>query len=123
MRHVEGPQHTRQQARAHARRGPQPDPPAPQLRQFLHLQPCRVRVRQDPPGQRQQRLARVGQRDVAPGAAEELRPQLPLQRLDLLGERRLGHVHPLGGPGEVPGLGHGHEVQKLLKLHRPCLSR
>ena len=116
---VEGAQHVRQQARAQARRGAQPDPPAAQLGQLLHLVPGRVRVGQDAAGQRQQRLAGVGERDVAAGPAEQVRAQLPLQRLDLLGERGLGDVDPLGGPGEVPGLGDRHEVVELLELHGP----
>ena len=51
--------------------------------------------------------------------AEQLGAQLPLQRPDLLGQRGLGDMHPLGGPGEVPGLGDGHEVLELLELHTP----
>ncbi len=48
---------------------------------------------------------------------EEVRAQLPLQRADLLGQRRLGHVQPLRGVGEVSGLGHSGEVAELVELH------
>ena len=107
---VERAQDLGQQTGADARGRAEPDPAAAQLRQLLHLDPRGVGVREDPAGQRKQRLARVGQRDVAARPAEQLRAQLLLQGPDLLGERGLGDVHLLGGPGEVPGLGDRHEV-------------
>lgn len=119
---MEGTQDVRNQAGAQARRRAQPDPAAAQLGQFLHLVSGGVRVGQDAPGQGQQRLARVRQRDVAPRAEKEVRPQLPFQRLDLLGQGRLGDMDQIGGPGEVPGLGDRHEVLELLELHPPIIG-
>jgi hypothetical protein len=49
----------------------------------------------------------LGQRDA----------QVPLLRLDLLGQRRSRHAQPLGGPGETPLLGHREEVPQLPQLH------
>jgi hypothetical protein len=31
-------------------------------------------------------------------------------------------MDPLGGPGEVPGLGDGHEVLELLELHEATIA-
>ncbi len=121
MQVVEGAQDVGQQARAEARRRTQPDPAAAQLGQLLDLVACGVGVGEDAPGERQQGLARVRQRDVPPGPAEQLGAQLVLQGPDLLGERGLRDVHLLGGSGEVPGLGDCHEIHELLKLHTPSL--
>ena len=87
--------------------------------QFPHLVPGRVRVGQDAPGQREERLARVRERDVAACPQEQLGPQLPFQRLDLLGQRRLRDMDEIRGAREVPGLGDRHEVLELLELHTP----
>lgn len=83
---VEGAQHVGQQPRADAGRRTEPDPAPAQLGQLLDLVPGGVRIGQDAPGQRQQRLARVGQCDVPAGAAEQLGSQLGLQCPDLLRE-------------------------------------
>ncbi|MGY3678202.1 hypothetical protein ACVWXU_001825 [Streptomyces sp. TE33382] len=123
MQIVEGAQDVRQQTRAEAGGRPEPDPSPPQLHQLLHLVPGGVRVREDPAGQRQQCLARVGEGDVAPCPAEQFGAQLVLQRPDLLGERRLRDMHRLGGAGEVPGLGDGHEIGELLEVHAPTITR
>ena len=48
---------------------------------------------------------------------EELAAQLVLQQPDLVAQRRLGHVEPLGGAAEVQLLGDGHEVAELTQLH------
>ncbi len=50
---------------AEARGGAEPDPAAAQADQLLHLPPGGVDVGEDPRGQRQQRLAGRGERDVA----------------------------------------------------------
>ncbi len=31
-------------------------------------------------------------------------------------------MHRLGGPGEVPGLGDGHEIGELLEVHTPTIT-
>lgn len=61
--------------------------------------------------------AGVGEVDAAGGAVEQLDAQLGLQLADLLGERRLGHVEPLGGATEVAFLGHRHEVSQMTQIH------
>jgi hypothetical protein len=119
---VEGAQHLRQQTGAQARRRPEPHPAAAQLGHLLHLAAGRVGVGEDAAGEREQRLPGVGEGDVAPRAAEEIRAQLLLQRPDLLGEGRLGDMDPLRGPGEVQGLGDRGEVAELLQLHDASLA-
>ena len=57
------------------------------------------------------------QHDAALGAGEQGRTQLPLQGLDRLAERRLGHVQPRRGPAEMQGFGHGLEVSELTDVH------
>ncbi len=119
---VEGAQHVGQQPCADAGRRAEPDPAPAQLGQLLHLVAGGVGVRQDPAGERQQRLARVGERDVAAGPTEQFRPQLVLQGPDLLGERRLGDMHLLRGAGEMPRLGDGHEIRELLEVHTHSIN-
>ena len=77
-----------------------------------------VGVSQHSPGHRQQRLPGVGQRHVPPGPLEQGCTQLPFEGPHLLGKGRLGDPHLIGRPGEVPGVGHGHEIGQLLQLHR-----
>jgi hypothetical protein len=64
------------------------------------------------PGLSQKCSSGIGQFDRAPGPIDEAHPQLAFQLLDLLTERRLGNVEPLGGAAEVSFLGDGHEVAK-----------
>ena len=66
-------------------------------------------LRQDTPRRRQFGSARR--------AIEERDAQVPLQRTDLLGERRSGDVQPARGSGESPLLGHGEEVPELAQVH------
>lgn len=54
-----------------------------------------------------------GQRHPPPVTVEQRRAQLPLQGPDLLAERGLGHVRPLGGPGEVELLRDRDEIPQL----------
>ncbi|GGY32442.1 hypothetical protein GCM10010384_44780 [Streptomyces djakartensis] len=53
---------------------------------------------------------------------EQLDAELGLQLADLLGERRLGHVEPLGGAAEVAFLGHRHEVPQVTQIHMSSIS-
>ncbi len=66
--------------------------------------------------------AGLGEVDAAGGAVEQLDAELGFQLADLLGERRLGHVEPLGGATEVTLLGHRHEVPKVAQIHMWSIS-
>jgi hypothetical protein len=55
---------------------------------------------------RQQRLAGGGQLDAAGAAAKQRRADRPLELADARAQGGLGHVQPLGRPGEVKLLGH-----------------
>ncbi len=59
---------------------------------------------------RQQRQAGRGERHAAPGAGEQRHAQLPLQSLDGLRQRRLGHVQAGGGAAEVQLVGQRDEL-------------
>ena len=48
---------------------------------------------------------------------EQRHPELVLQRTDLGGHRRLAHVKPLGGPGEVAVFGDCGKSAQLIELH------
>ena len=72
-----------------------------------------VHVRQDLPRLDQEHHPGGGQRDMVGAAFQEADAQLALQPLDLLAQRRLHDVLPLGRPAEVQLLGQRHEVAKL----------
>ena len=57
-----------------------------------------------------QRLACRGEGHPGPGPGEQLHPELALQLLDLLGQRRLGHEQPLRRAGEASFGRDGGEV-------------
>ncbi len=120
---VEGAQHVGDEAGAQARRRAEPDAAAAQVGHLLDLAPGGLRVGEDAPGQRQQRLPGIGEGDVAPGTVEQLGAQLPLQGADLLRQGGLGDMHGLGGAREVPGLRDGGEVAELVQLHATQASR
>ena len=65
----------------------------------------------------EQRLPRFGQLHALRRAGEQQRAEFVLQRVDLAGQRRLGHVQPLGGTAHVALLGDGEEVAHLLEVH------
>jgi len=65
----------------------------------------------------QQGLAGRGQLDRASAAIEQGHAQFVLQRLDLLGERRLGHVQRLGRPAEMPVFREDDEVAEMPEVH------
>ena len=72
-----------------------------------------VHVGQDLPGLDQEHHPGGGQRDMVRAALQEADVQLPLQPLDLLAQRGLHDVLPLGRPAEMQLLRQCHEVAKL----------
>ena len=56
---------------------------------------------------------------------KQLHPDLILERLDLVGQRRLGDVQDIGGPGEPAGLVDGADGPQVteFEIHEPpsCL--
>jgi hypothetical protein len=68
------------------------------------------RVYQAELGLGEERASRLGQCDRPARAVDQLCTQLAFELPDLLAQRWLGHVQPLGGPAEVTFLGHGDEV-------------
>ena len=65
----------------------------------------------------EQHLAGGRELDAARGAVEQRLAELGLEAADLLRERRLRDVQPLGGAAEVPLLGDGDEVAQVPELH------
>jgi hypothetical protein len=55
--------------------------------------------------------------DAAGVADEERRAELTFERTDRGRQARLRDRHRLGGPGEVPLLGHRHKVFQVPQLH------
>ena len=83
----------------------------------LRLVPGLVDGGEDLAGPVEVRRPGIGQVDPPGGTAQQRHPQLGLELTDLLGQRRLGHVQPLGGPAEVPLLGDGDEVAQVTEFH------
>lgn len=67
------------------------------------------------PGQKQRTGPR--QRHLAAGAVDEFRAHLALKCLDLRAQRRLRHVQPPGGAGEVQLFGQDDEAAELAHSH------
>ncbi len=82
-----------------------------------------VDLGQDHPRPLRQDAPRRRQLGSAWSAIEERDAQVPLQRTDLLRERRSGDVQPARGSGEAPLLGHGEEVPELAQVHRTRYRR
>src|SRR5262249_10854256 len=96
---------------------PESQPASGQAHEFLHLHSGVVEVSKDATRQRKKRLARSRERDVATGAVEQRRSELPLESGDLPAERGLRDSYGLSSPGEVSGLGNRSEVLELVDLH------
>ena len=107
----------RHEAGAEARRGPEPDPTAPQVVQFPQRAPGVVGLGEHAAGDGQQLPSGRCELDVPGGPDEQRAAEAALQRADLLRERGLRDLHQVGGVGEVAGVGHGDEVGQLLELH------
>ena len=65
----------------------------------------------------QQQPAGIGNGKLALAPDEELDSELFLQTLDLRGKRRLAHVQPFGGAGDVPFLRNRHEIIQRSQIH------
>jgi hypothetical protein len=76
-----------------------------------------VRLVEDAHGVGERRLAGARQTHAALATDEERLAQLLLERLDLVADGRLRQVQPLGGTGEVEGLGDHAKGTELRKLH------
>ena len=61
-------------------------------------------------------MACAGQLDAARQAPEKLHLQLPLHETNLPAERRLLHVEPLRGAGDVRLLGNSNEIPKVSQV-------
>ena len=121
MRVVEAAQHRRDQRRCTGS-GVAPSRTRPRRSPTSSCTSCRavVGVGEDPPGQRQQRLAGAVSAMLPRARSNSGAPRSSSRAVNLLTESD-GWVTPttLGGLGEVPGLGHRHEVPELLELHHP----
>jgi hypothetical protein len=73
--------------------------------------------RQDGPGAGQEGAAAHGQRDSAGTAVEQFQAEFAFQPPDLLADRRLDDMQPLGGLPEVKLLSDRYEVPNLAQLH------
>jgi hypothetical protein len=76
-----------------------------------------VHLRQDHPCPLRQETPCGCQLGPVRRAVEERDAQVPLERTDLLRERRGGDVQPARGSGELPFLGHGEEVPEPAQVH------
>ena len=94
-----------------------PDLAADQPGQLIHGQPGAGHGVQGGPGERQHGRAHLGQPDRPGGAVKQPVAELGLQPPDLRAHPGLGHVYPVGRPGEAGLLGHGHEVLELMQFH------
>ena len=70
-----------------------------------------------------EQLARIRERDATRIAQRELRAQLFFELGELVRERGLGHVEPLGGSRDLPLFRNRDKVLQLLDVHVPHLSR
>ena len=67
--------------------------------------------------------AGLGQYDAAVGPFEQARPEFVLERPNLQGQRRLGHVQTLGRTTEMQFLGHRHEIAQVSQFHICSISK
>jgi len=74
-------------------------------------------LRQDDARFLHEHAARFGELDLTLGAVEELDPKLFFELPDLMAERRLTEMQPIGGAAEVERLGQRDDVAKVSQLH------
>jgi hypothetical protein len=65
----------------------------------------------------EEQLAGLGRHDLLADALEQRLAHLVFELPDLMAQRRLGHVHPLGSPREAEVLGQAHEIPQVPQLH------
>ena len=110
MRLAEAAQPLGQRAVGHIADKGQPQPPGQAGGGGLGHLGQRLGSSQQAPHLGQQGQARGGERHAAPGAHEQQHAQLPLQPLDGLCQRRLGHVQARSGAAEVQLFGQHHKL-------------
>jgi len=75
------------------------------------------RLRQDDARLLHEHAARFGELHLSLGAMEELDAEFLFELPDLMAERRLAEMQPLGGAAEVQRLGQRDDVAKVAQLH------
>src|SRR4051812_33289258 len=94
------------------------------LRRAARRLACGFDLEQCQPGMIEKGAAGCGELDAACTALQQLDADLELQIADLPAQRWLRRVQPpLGRMGEAALLGHGNEIAKVAKLHRPIPVR
>ena len=99
------------------RRRTQANPTSLEAREFGQLASSRLRVRQHPARERQERLSGNSQSASRACAMEQGSAQVLLERGDLPAEGGLREVQAIGRPGEVSELGDRDERMQLLEVH------
>src|SRR3984893_16319948 len=80
-----------------------------------------IAIFQNPPGINQKRLAGRGESHAFAASLEQIYSEFAFKVMDLLAERRLRNVQPIGGVGEVQLLSCSDEVFKMAELHKTVL--
>ena len=93
-------------------------PPADQAAQLLDLSEQRLALGQHGASARGHQRPRLGRLHRAGGPPQQLDPELLLEALYLVRDRRLCHVQLIGGACEVAVSGDRLEIAKLTKIHR-----
>ena len=69
-----------------------------------------------------QELPRVGEGHSAGAAVEQRRVELAFQQPDLLTQRRLRYVKPVGRPAEMQFFGDRGEISQALQVHHVTIT-
>ena len=118
---MKGREQQRQVDRAHRVQRADRQPAALHAGQRLQLGLRGVELGEDVARPGDEQLAGAGERDLARRALDEREPDLGLQALDLLRERRLGDVLARRGAREVALVGEGDEIAQLAQFHTHSL--
>jgi hypothetical protein len=87
----------------------EPEPPGAQPGEDREFVLRRVEAADHLDGPLGEQPSRVGEPDAAPGPLDELGPRLRLQPRQVMADRRLGVVQRVGGRGDRPVPGDGHQ--------------